>query len=35
MLKDEDFTSLRQDARWQLVLDCIADKAKMEKSATD
>jgi len=35
LLKDEDFTGIRKDARWQLVLDCIVDRVKMEKSPTD
>jgi len=33
LLKDTDFKSIREDPRWKLVLDCISDKTKIEKTA--
>jgi tetratricopeptide (TPR) repeat protein len=35
LLKDADFKSIRKDPRWRMVLDCISDKAKIEKRDTD
>jgi tetratricopeptide (TPR) repeat protein len=35
LLKDADFKSIRKDPRWKMVLDCISDKAKIEKTTTN
>jgi tetratricopeptide (TPR) repeat protein len=35
LLKDADFKSIRKDPRWKLVLDCISDSTKIEKTAMD